>query len=129
MNSGVLAELFGSRAAEAVLLHLFHYGESYGRAVSADMSVSLDSVQRQLDKFERSGVLVSKRQGRTLIYSWNLKSRVAKRLKDLVAVVYEGIGLDRRQEIFHTRRRPRAKGKPVIPKNPEDGGGLGEVES
>lgn len=113
MDSGVLAELFGSRAAEAVLLHLYHYGESYGRAVSADLEVSLDSVQRQLNKFERSGVMVSKRQGRTLLYSWNPKSRVAKRLKDLVAVVYDGIPLDRRQKMFHTRRRPRAKDKPI----------------
>lgn len=111
MNSGVLAELFGSRAAEASLLHLYHYGESYGRAVSADFEISLDSVQRQLDKFERAGVLISKRHGRTLLYSWNPKSIVAKRLKDLVATVYEGIPLVSRQKIFHVRRRPRAKGK------------------
>ena len=111
MNSGVLAELFGSRAAEAALLHLYHYGESYGRAISSDLEISLDSVQRQLDKFERSGVLVSKKQGRTLLYTWNPKSRVASRLKDLVAVVYDGIALERRQILFQTRRRPRGKGK------------------
>ena len=111
MNSGILAELFGSRAAEAALLHLYHYGESYGRAVSADLEISLDSVQRQLDKFERSGVLISKKHGRTLLYTWNPKSRVASRLKDLVAVVYDGIPLDRRQILFQKRRRPRGKGK------------------
>jgi DNA-binding transcriptional ArsR family regulator len=113
MNSGVLAELFGSRAAEAVLLHLFHYGKSYGRAVSKDLQISLDSVQRQLDKFERSGVLISDRQGRTLLYSWNPKSRVASRLKDLVAVVYDGIPLESRTQLFSTRRRPRAKNKEI----------------
>lgn len=111
MKSGVLAELFGSRAAEAALLHLYHYGESYGRAISSDLQISLDSVQRQLDKFERSGVLVSKRHGRTLLYTWNPKSRVASRLRDLVDVVYTGIPLERRQLLFQTRRRPRSKGK------------------
>ncbi|WP_035613757.1 hypothetical protein [Haloferula sp. BvORR071] len=118
MNSTALADLFGSRAAEAVLLHLHHYGESYGRAVSADFAISLDSVQRQLEKFTRAGALVSKQQGRTLLYRWNAKSRLALRLQDLVAIVYDGIPLESRSRLFATRRRPRAKDKPVIPRHP-----------
>ena len=114
MTSGVLAILFGSRSAEASLLHLYHYGETYGRAVAADMDISLVSVQRQLGKFETAGVLVSKLSGRTRLYSWNPKSVVAKRVEELVKVAYEGIPLRRRAEIFAERRRPRAKGKPVI---------------
>ena len=113
----ILGDLVGSRSAEAALLHLFHHGESYGRAIAADMGVSLDSVQRQLDKFEKAGILVSTRQGRTLVYGWNPKSRFATRLKDLVSVVYEGIPLDVTGRIFPTRRRPRAKDKPVISKS------------
>jgi hypothetical protein len=81
MNLTVLADLFGSRASEAVLLHLHHYGETYGRAASKDFAVSLDSVQRQLDRFERTGVMVCRRQGRTLVYTWNPKSRVSKRVR------------------------------------------------
>lgn len=114
MISTALADLFGSRSMEAVLLHLFHHGETYGRAVSRDLQVSLDSVQRQLDRLERSGALVSKRQGRTLVFTWNPKSRLAKRLRDLVAVVHEGIPLEAREQIFSERRQPRAKDKPVI---------------
>ena len=114
MNSTALADLFGSRAAEAALLHLHHYGESYGRAISADFSISLDSVQRQLEKFAHAGVLVSKWQGRTLIYRWNAKSRLATKLQDMVAVVYQGIPLETRTRMFAKRRRPRAKDKPVI---------------
>ena len=86
MSVTALAEIFGSRAAEAVLLHLFHHGVSYGRAVSSDFAISLDSVQRQLEKFERAGVLVAMRQGRTVVYSFNPRSRAASRLRDLVAV-------------------------------------------
>ena len=117
MNSTALADLFGSRAAEAVLLHLYHYGESYGRAISKDFAISLDSVQRQLEKFSGAGVLVSKSQGRTLLYSWNAKSRLAARLKDLVAVIYDGMSIEARARIFATRRRPRAKGKSVTPQS------------
>ncbi len=114
MISTALKDLFGGKAAEAVLLALFHDGEAYGRAVSRDFGISLDSVQRQLDRFERSGVLVCKRQGRTLIYAWNPKSRLAARLRELVAVVYDGLSADLKQRMFAVRRQPRAKDKPVI---------------
>jgi hypothetical protein len=114
MISTALEDLFGGRAAQAVLLHVFHYGETYGRAASRNFAVSLDSVQRQLDRFERAGVLVCKRQGRTLVYSWNLKSRLAGRLRDLVAIVHEGLGQESKDELFKEHRQPRTKDKPVI---------------
>lgn len=114
MNLTVLGDLFGSRAAESVLLHLHHYGETYGRAVSTDLGISLDSVQRQLEKFRGAGVLVSKQHGRTIVYSWNPKAKIAEKVRALVAHVYDGIPLKRRSEIFAKRRRPRAKDKPVI---------------
>jgi hypothetical protein len=106
--------LFGGKAAEAVLLSLFHYGEAYGRAISRDFSVSLDGVQRQLDRFERSGAIVCKRQGRTLVYTWNPKSRVAARLRDLVGVIYDGLSNGGKEALFPERRQPRSKDKPVI---------------
>jgi DNA-binding transcriptional ArsR family regulator len=118
MSSTALAELFGSRAAESVLLHLYHYGETYGRAVSADFEISLDSVQRNLEKFERAGVLICKKQGRTLVYGWNPKSRLAGSLKDLVEIVYENMPLEVRQVKFAIRRRPRSKDKPIIYSEP-----------
>lgn len=114
MIATVLQDLFGGKAAEAVLLSLFHAGEAYGRAVSRDFRVSLDSVQRQLDRFERAGALVCKWQGRTLVYSWNPKSRVATRLRELVGVVYDGLDVAAKEALFTERRQPRAKDKPVI---------------
>lgn len=114
MISTALQDLFGGKAAEAVLLSLFHYGEAYGRAISRDFTVSLDGVQRQLDRFERSGAIVCKRQGRTLVYAWNPKSRVASRLRDLTGVIYDGLGNEAKESLFPERRQPRAKDKPVI---------------
>ncbi|MFN4943971.1 MAG: ArsR family transcriptional regulator, partial [Akkermansiaceae bacterium] len=84
------------------------------RAVARDFGVSLDGVQKQLDRFERSGAIVCKRQGRTLVYSWNPKSRVASRLRDLTGVIYDGLSLEAKQVLFTERRQPRAKDKPVI---------------
>ena len=114
MISTALQDLFGGKAAEAVLLALFHDGESYGRAIARDSGVSLDAVQRQLERFERSGAIVCKRQGRTLVYTWNLKSRIAARLRDLTGVIYDGLSLEAKQAMFPERRQPRAKDKPVI---------------
>jgi hypothetical protein len=114
MISTALQDLFGGKAAEAVLLSLFHDGEAYGRAISRDFNVSLDGVQRQLDRFERSGAIVCKRQGRTLVYAWNPKSRVAARLRDLTGVIYDGLSNDTKEAIFRERHQPRAKDKPVI---------------
>ena len=114
MISTALQDLFGGKAAEAVLLSLFHRGEAYGRGVARDFAVSLDAVQRQLDRFERSGALVCRRQGRTLVYTWNPKSRVSSRLRELVGVIHDGIDLETKQRIFTERRQPRAKDKPVI---------------
>ena len=114
MISTALQDLFGGKAAEAVLLALFHDGESYGRAIARDFRVSLDAVQRQLELFEHSGAIVCKRQGRTLVYTWNPKSRVAARLRDLTGVIYDGLSLEAKQAMFAERRQPRAKDKPVI---------------
>ncbi len=118
MEMTVLGEVFGSSAAEAVLLHIYHYGESYGRAISSDFKITLFSVQRQLDKFEKAGVLVCKKQGQTLVFTWNAKSRFATRMKDLVEVVYEGMSLEERETRFPVRRRPRSKDKPIIYSKP-----------
>ena len=114
MISTALQDLFGGKDAEAVLLSLFHYGESYGRAISRDFAVSLDGVQRQLDRFERSGVIVCKQQGRTLVYAWNPKSRVAANLRELTGIIYDGLSLEAKEALFPQRRQPRAKDKPVI---------------
>jgi DNA-binding transcriptional ArsR family regulator len=118
MSFTALAEIFGSRAAEAVLLHLFHHGETYGRAISSDFGISLDSVQRQLEKFERSGVLVAVRQGRTIVYSFNPRAKAAARLRDLVAVFYDSLSLEAKEQLFAVRRRHRSKDKPIIYSKP-----------
>lgn len=61
MISTALQDLSLRKAAEAVLLPLFHDGEAYGQTISRDFAVSLNGVQWQLDRFERSGTIVCKR--------------------------------------------------------------------
>jgi hypothetical protein len=39
-------------------------------------------------------------------------------MKELVAVVYEGMSLEERETLFPTRRRPRSKEKPITYSKP-----------
>jgi predicted transcriptional regulator len=110
----MLEGIFGNKTAEKVLLHIFHYGETYASAIAQDFDMSLNPIIQQLNRFEIAGVLVSKETGRTRVYSFNPKSAISKPLKEMIEIAYESIPLLERQKIFKTRRRPRRKGKPVI---------------
>lgn len=109
-----LATIFGNRTAAKLMLYLFHHGEAYATGAARDLGMSLSPVQRQLDKFEGGGLLVSKLLGNTRVYSFNAKLPVTRRLKDLVQIYYEAIPLAERERLFPTRRRPRRRGKPVL---------------
>lgn len=97
-----------------IMLHLIHYGEIYPSAVAKDYQISLSAVQKQFERFEESGILVSKLVGNTRVYFFNKKSPTTKPFMDLIKVYYDGLSLEDKEKIFATRRRPRRPGKPVI---------------
>ena len=59
----MLDKLFGAKTAALILLHIFHYGALHARGIVRDIEISLSTVQKQLEKFEDSGVVISKRIG------------------------------------------------------------------
>lgn len=109
----MLEGIFGNKTAEKVLLHIFHYGESHASAIANDFKMTLNPIIQQLNRFELAGVLISKEVGRSRVYSFNPKSPILKPVKELVEIAYESISLSERQKLFHSRRRPRRKGKPI----------------
>lgn len=112
----MLETIFGNKTAAQVMIYLFHYGEAYANGIAKDMNITLSQVQKQLNKFEMADVLVSKKIGTVRIYFFNPKLGVTKKLKELIQVFYDSIPLERREKIFHERRRPRRKNKPIIKK-------------
>ncbi|MGB0452744.1 MAG: winged helix-turn-helix domain-containing protein [Bacteriovoracaceae bacterium] len=111
----MLDKILGSKTAQKIFLHLYHYGESYPTGVAKDFKISLGQVQRQFDRFEEAGVIISKRSGRTRVYQFNKKQgAITKPFIELVKLCYESIPLKEKEEIFSSRRRPRRKGKSVI---------------
>ena len=112
-----LEALFGNRTAAKLMLYLFHYGEAYATGMARDLGSALSPVQRQLDKFEAAGLLISKMVGNTRVYSFNPRQPATKKLKELIQVFYEAMSLQERERLFSRRRRPRRRGKPVRERN------------
>ena len=90
----MLEGILGNASAEKVLLYLEQYEEGYATAIARNFDgLTLHMAQRQLERFERAGALVSTLQGRTRLYKWNprylfrgeLRALLAKGLKLLPA--------------------------------------------
>lgn len=111
-----LQGLVGTQTGERVLLHLFHYGEIHPAAIARDFSMAVTPVRRQLDKFERAGLVVSREVGRSRVFQFNPKSPIAEAVKEVVRIAYEGMPLRERERVFGVRRRPRQPGKEVLTK-------------
>jgi DNA-binding transcriptional ArsR family regulator len=110
----MLETILGSEIAAKVMLYLIHYDEAYANGISKDMELTLSQVQKQLDKFESAGVLVSKKIGTIRLYKFNPKLGVVKKFIAMIESFYEAIPLKQREVMFQTRRRPRRKGKPIL---------------
>ena len=110
----MLETILGNETAAKLMLYLIHYGEAYANGVAKDMGITLSQVQKQLDKFEEGGILISKKMGNIRIYKFNPKQGIVKKFIKMVEAFYEAIPLSQREEMFDVRRRPRRKGKPVL---------------
>ncbi len=110
----MLSKILGTKTAEFIMLHLFHYGEVYARGLAKDSGISLSSVQNQLAKFEDAGVIISKKMGNVRIYRFNKKSPLTQPLMELVKVVHSSMSDRDKARLFSARKRPRRAGKPVI---------------
>lgn len=109
----MLEKILGSKIAAKCMLSLYRYEEIWPSAIANDFKLTKSAVQKQLERFEDAGVLVSKLVGRTRVYLWNGKSPVSNALKNLVKIYYDDLFFDEKESFF-PRRRPRAKNKPVL---------------
>ena len=86
MITMALRELFGGKAAEAVLMALLHHGKAYGRNPPATFRLprSHPAPAGSLRELRCTCLEI---QGRKPAYARNPKSRLAYRLRDLTGVV------------------------------------------
>lgn len=105
--------IMGSEAAEKVLLYIANYGDGYAKAISEVFGLSLSQVQRQLNKFEREGLLVSQVVGKTRLFKFNPRYALKKELLVLLNKALSILPKEVTQKYFRKRKRPRRAGKPI----------------
>ena len=109
----LLAGLFGTETAEKVLLYLQNYGSGHPRAIAVTFEIAVSQVQRQLERFEREGLLASRLVGRTREYQWNPRFLFLPEMRALLEKTLESLPPSYTQKYFRSRTRPRRKGKPL----------------
>ena len=103
--------LLGSKNAEKVLLYIFARNEGYPREIARFFNTDLKSIQKQMDKLEAGGVLVSHEVGRTRPYIFNPRYPFLNELKSLLEKALSFYSVEEQEELTMNRRRPRARGK------------------
>lgn len=105
--------LLGNATAEKVLLYLEHHGEGYASAIAdAFEGVSMSMALAQLRRFEAAGLLVSRSQGRTRVFTWNPRYPFRPEVRALLRKALNALPETERRRYFSGRRRPRRSGKP-----------------
>jgi hypothetical protein len=109
----MLTPLFGTENSERALMYLLARQEGYAREIAQFFDTNLYSIQRQLDKLEAGGVLVSRMAGRTRLYQLNPRYPFLKELKQLLEKAFSFYPQDVRENLVMNRRRPRKRDKPL----------------
>lgn len=107
----MIEALLGSKNAERVLIYIYSREEGYAREIANYYKTGLMPIQKQLDKLEIGGVLVSRAVGKTRPYTFNLRYPFLNELKALLEKALLFYPEDEREQLVMNRRRPRAKGK------------------
>ena len=109
----MLKPLFGTENSERVLVFLLTRKEGYAREIAQFFDTNLFGIQRQLDKLESGGVLVSHTAGRTRLYQFNPRYPFLNELKQLLDKALAFYPEDVRENLMTNRRRPRKRDKPL----------------
>lgn len=99
--SSKLKYILGNETAEKALLHIFHFKGAHARKIAKAHNINLYAVQKQLARFEKSGILCKEKQGRTIVYYFDDRSPFCKPIYQLIQKVYDAIPLSEKQRIFN----------------------------
>lgn len=109
----ILEPLFGSTNRERILIFLQARKEGYAREMARFFQTDLSAIQRQLDRLESGGILVSHPVGRTIVYRFNPRYVL---LPELQAILEKAISFypdEVKERLLFNRKRPRRTGKPL----------------
>jgi len=107
----MLEAIFGSKNRERVLQFILANGDGYAKEIADFYVTSLDPIQKQLEKLELGGVLVSKKVGRTRLFVFNPRYAFLNELKALLEKAREYYKPEEIEALTMGRKRPRRVGK------------------
>jgi predicted transcriptional regulator len=109
----MLETLFGSKNMERVLQFILANSEGYAKEIADFYNSSLDPIQKQLEKMELAGILVSKKVGRTRLFMFNPRYAFLNELKALLEKARTYYSPEEIERLTMRRKRPRRAGKPL----------------
>jgi hypothetical protein len=80
----MLEILFGSEIRVMVLQYLYSKKEGYAREISRFYDTDLSQIQKQLERLEEGGILLSKSIGKTKLYIYNSRFPFLTELQALI---------------------------------------------
>lgn len=111
----MLEDLFGNPVIEKILFYLLANQKCYPSQLREVFQTPLYSFQRALGRLEKGGVIVSHKEGKTLIYQFNPRYPFLSELKAFLEKAYTFFPEEIRQKYYEPsiRKRPRRLGKPL----------------
>lgn len=109
----MLESVLGSLSCERALIFLAARDEGYAREIATFYVTSLAPVQKQLDKLEAGGVLVSRSVGRTRLYQFNPRYPLLAELRAFLDKALTFYDQNLQDRLLLERRRPRRRAKPL----------------
>jgi hypothetical protein len=109
----MLESLVGSLNREKALVFMISRQEGYAREIARFYDTDLNPIQKQMDKLELGGILVSRPVGRTRLYTFNPRYALLPELKALLEKTLSFYPKELQTRLLENRRRPRRRGKPI----------------
>lgn len=108
----MLEPLLNSQSKEQVLIFLLARGEGYATEIARFFKTDVFGIQNQLDRLEAGGILVSKKVGRTRVFTFNPGYAFTDELKRLLEKALSFYPGEVNEELLMNRRRPKIRGMP-----------------
>ena len=96
-----------------MLLFLTARGSGYPREIANSWSMDVSTVQNQLLRLERDGLLVSRTVGRTRVFEFNPRYAFKDEVKALLDKALTRLPPNVQEQLTLQRKRPRRTGKPL----------------
>ena len=109
----MLEPLLGSTNAERALLYVLVREQGYASEIADYFDTDLYGIQKQLEKLENGGVLISHKAGKTRLFQLSQRYAFIKELRLLLEKALTYYPADEQDRLRIIRRRPRRKCKPL----------------